>query len=811
MEVSEKIKNFPSFEELIVAIKGDIITRDFLSRRYNVRFIMLNSFDTLRKLVLELQDLGVEMVTLDGLIPSDEPDAWITTDALKEKVFSCTKPSLITPFSELVRFYPDELFRGFFSEIILSERSQTNRIYIPIIGLENRFTDFLSHFGRLSECAPIWQYNDSEPQSVEVYVIQKYKDLNPTVVGKRCHLRTLSEWLQFWKEAPKEKIICSSLPIIVNHKHARPDNIFKFPLITNAYDYITQFMDVNLDFIYNQEDDRFLDILLSDIVVSAKANFSLWDYIRDRFNMARLTAHSALRIWGQDNRTAYDRWLIKKYLEHLPELKSQEYLLTCLAETSDLEKPYDLFVQLATNIFYFPNNAHKYHDERQQLMHALTVEFKKNVSIVSQEWIKDQIAEIGHTSTETAVFFCTGTFDFEKEYLMGVFAHHENEPCAKIALQLYPDLEAYVSEEGMPSSFVKIGGQNTKWVNDYFSAYRKAKIQDVLTDEVRTIVKDVNANKDAFYGWYFDLVNTRERLYSLRTEKQLKPDKIYWLDGLGAEYLPLIKSIVDGSEFQIAYSEFTRSNLPSETRLNGFYDEGIEKWDGIDKLGHDGGQYKPYGTLVKEIDIVREYVQEIVKSNQGIPTTIAIVSDHGMSALSRKAESRKLDGKYDHEGRFMEVPKDKFTDDDFFFTHRNEDDKKYYRIALNHASLAKKPTHEVHGGALPEEVIVPFIILTNKSASKKQDFHIIPVNNKVAISDAIIEVIIKPQPTAAFIFFKGNKYEMKRKNTQWSVKVDGVIEGINKFVIIPEAGKPQDLSIDFYGFGAGNIDDEFDL
>ena len=207
MEVSEKIKNFPSFEELIVAIKGDIITRDFLSRRYNVRFIMLNSFDTLRKLVLELQDLGVEMVTLDGLIPSDEPDAWITTDALKEKVFSCTKPSLITPFSELVRFYPDELFRGFFSEIILSERSRTNRIYIPIIGLENRFTDFLSHFGRLSECAPIWQYNDSEPQSVEVYVIQKYKDLNPTVVGKRCHLRTLSEWLQFWKESPKEKII----------------------------------------------------------------------------------------------------------------------------------------------------------------------------------------------------------------------------------------------------------------------------------------------------------------------------------------------------------------------------------------------------------------------------------------------------------------------------------------------------------------------------------------------------------------------------------------------------------------------------
>lgn len=805
MEVSEKIKKYTSFEELVTAIKEDVSTRDFLSRRYGVRFIMLNSFDTMRKLVLELQYINVDLVTLDGLIPSDEPDTWITTDALKKLVFGCKKHSLITPFSELVRFYPDDQFRGFFSEIILSERSKTSRIYIPIIGLENRFTDFLSHFGRLSESAPIWQYNDPVPQSVEVYVIKKYKDLNPTVIGKRCHLRTLSEWLQFWKEAPKEKIICSSLPINVNRTYSRPDNIFKFTPITNAYDYITQFMDVNLDFLHNPEDDAYLDILLKDIVDSAKENFSLWEYIRDRFNMARLTAHAALRVWAKEECTAYDRWLIKKYLEHLPELKSHEYLLTCLAETSDLEKPYDLFVQLATHVFYFPSSVHKYHDERAELMQTLSSEFKKNVSIVKQEWIKDQIAELGQTSSETAVSFCTGTFDFEKEYLMGIYAYYQKEPYAKTALELYPDLKAYVSE-AIPSFCVK----TPQWVIDYFTAYRKAKIQDSLTSDVLTTVKEVNASRDSFYGWYFKFVNTKERLHSICADKSLKPDKIYWLDGLGAEYLPLIKSLVDGSEFQIAYSEYTRSNLPTETALNGFR-VGVNKRDGIDKLGHDSGQYKPYGTLVREIDLVREYMQEIIKSNQGTPTNIAIVSDHGMSALSRKAESRKLDGNYDHEGRFMEVTKDKYLDDEFFFTHKNEDDGKYYRVALTHSSLAKKPTHEVHGGALPEEVIVPFIILTNKSTSKNPDFQILPVNDKVAISDAVVEVTIMPQPTEAFILFNGVKYEMKRKNTQWSAKIDGVTEGINNFVIIPDAGEPQNISIEFYGFGAGSIDDEFDL
>lgn len=807
MEVSEKIKKYSSFEELVSVIKDDVTTRDFLSRRYGVRFIMLNSFDTLRQLVIELQSMGVEMVTLDGLIPSDEPDSWITTDALKERVFSCTKPSLITPFSELVRFYPDDQFRGFFSEIILSERSKNNRIYIPIIGLENRFTDFLSHFGRLSESAPIWQYNDPAPQSVEVYVIKKYKDLNPTVVGKRCHLRTLSEWLQFWKDAPKEKIICSSLPIIVNHKFARPDNIFKFPPITNAYDYITQFMDINLDFNHNPEDDKYLDILLADIVEKAKENFSLWDYIRERFNMARLTANTALRVWGQSNRNAYDRWLIKKYLEHLPELKSYVYLQQCLSDTSDLDKPYELFIKLATHIFYVPQEAAKYHDERESLMKSLANLFVENVPITYQEWIQNHIIEMGQTSTDTAVYFCTGTFDFEKEYLMGVYAHHANEQCAKTALKLYPDLKLYLSD-----AFPSVYPATHAWAYDYIKAYKSAKIQDSLTEDIKSVVKSRNANKDTFYEWYFSFTNTKERFASIQAKPSLKPEKVYWLDGLGLEYFALIKSIFESeSDFQIVYSEFTRANLPSETKLNGFYDAGVIKREGIDALGHDSGHYKPFETLVKEIDMVREYVQEIIKDNQGMPVTIAIVSDHGMSALSRKADSRKLEGKYDHEGRFIEVPEGKFLDDDFFFTHRNEDDGTFYRIALKHSSLAKKPTHEVHGGATPEEVIVPFIIVSNKEASKKQDFQIIPVADKVAISDAKVEVTIIPQPTAAFLQYHGKTLEMTRTHTQWSVKVDGVVEGINNFVIIPEAGEPQQVSIEFYGFRAGSIDDEFDL
>lgn len=807
MEVSEKIKRFSSFEDLVAAIKEDVSTRDFLSQRYGVRFIMLNNFDTLRRLVTELMDMDVELVGLDSLISADEPDTWISTDMLKELVFSCTKPSLITPFSELVRFYPDEQFRGFFSEIILSEKSKRKRIYIPIIGLENRFTDFLSHFGRLSESAPIWQYNDTEYQPVEVYVIDKYKDLNPSSVGKRCHLRTLSEWLQFWKHAPKEKIICSSLPINVNRKYSRPDNIFKFTPITNAYDYITQFMDINLDFEHLKEDDTFLDILLKDIVDSHKEDFDIWAYIRERFNKARLTPDAALEVWGQPERSAYDRWLLKKYLEHTPELSKNEYLHTCLNDCSDLDKPYQLFTKLAQHIFYVPGQAALFHDERERIMRQLSKQFVQNVPLSQQEWIQKHIIETGKVSTDSAVFFCTGTFDFEKEYLMGVYAHHKGEECARKALKLYPELGYYL-EETIPTEFA--GKQ--EWAYNYAELYKRAKIEDSLTDDVLKVVRDKNASRDAFYGWYFNFANTRERLNKLSNSTTLQPDKVYWLDGLGVEYLSLIRKLIEeDGQFHIAYSEFTRANLPSETTLNGFYEEGVRKFEGIDKLGHDSAQYKPCGTLVKEIDMVCEYTKRIISDNRGMPVTIAIVSDHGMSALSRKADSRKLEGKYDHEGRFLQVEKDKFADDDFFFTHQNEDDQQYYRVALTHSSLSKKPTHEVHGGATPEEVIVPFIIISNKSESLKQVYDVLPTQTKVAITDALVEVTIIPQPSAAVLRFNGQDYEMTRTNTQWSAKVDGLKEGVNSFVVIPEAGEPRQISIEFYGLGAGSIEDEFDI
>ena len=52
-------------------------------------------------------------------------------------------------------------------------------------------------------------------------------------------------------------------------------------------------------------------------------------------------------------------------------------------------------------------------------------------------------------------------------------------------------------------------------------------------------------------------------------------------------------------------------------------------------------------------------------------------------------------------------------DSDYIRYKRGKDN---YKVALTHASLNNKPIREVHGGCTPEEILVPFIIISNKKS-----------------------------------------------------------------------------------------------
>lgn len=813
---TDKIIRFKNLDELKTVIGNDIKSKDVLAQRYCVRFIMLNDFKTFRELTKFLAaDLGVKMFELQNLTLGD--DKTITIDMLSEAITGITETSLVTPFSELVRFYKEEDFNGFFNEIILTEdiKRPGKRIYIPIIGLNNRFNDFLKNFGRIQESAPIWQLYSPQDDKVKVF-ISKFKIPDLPEGSEYCKLDTMKDWLNFWrKQAPQEKILCSAKPIRTGWRNSRPDSIFTFTEVANVHEFITEFLGISIPFVYDETESLYWEKLLEAISSIPQGTFTWKSYVEKHFNTWEFGLSRILDIWADEQRMDFDRWLLKNYLLHTSQLDTRPYTRLCLEETTDYFNPAVFFVKLAERIFYASTAAEqeRYVKERHKLLHTEAKRFKGIVPKSNQDWIMDQLVSIAQNDPDlsTAKKLCTGTFDFEKELYFGWYQLRSDDDFGVSHLkEFYPDLHAYLTTND--NSAFRPGAE---WLSDYFKAYREAKIKDTFTDDVKTFIDTYNANDASFWDWYYKHSTCHDLYHEVMADLSRQPDKVYWIDGLGAEFIPFIQYIVETSKsgFEVIEAQVATTGLPSNTSLNRFdVDEKIlYKYGELDALAHSG-HYRNRKTLIEELNIIRKIITTILRDNSVGNHTIAIVSDHGLSALSRLREPRKLTGKAHHEGRYIPYTSDIAAESmPEYITVKNPDDNQDYKVALTHSSLGRKPSHEVHGGCTPEEVLVPFLLLTNVDASKPVKYDIHPVKTDLPVSSPVFECIINPKPKSAQLIIGNNKIDMVAIGTKWSGSIPKAVEGNIVVSIQPERGKARNFSVNIYGMGMGNSLSDFDL
>lgn len=813
---TDKIIRFKNLDELKTAIGNDITSKDVLAQRYCVRFIMLNDFKTFRELTKFLAaDLGVKMFELQNLTLGD--DKTITIDMLSEAITGINETSLVTPFSELVRFYKEEDFNGFFNEIILTEdiKHPGKRIYIPIIGLNNRFNDFLKNFGRIQESAPIWQLYSPQDDKVKVF-ISKFKISTLPEGSEYCKLDTMKDWLNFWrKQAPQEKILCSAKPIRAGWRNSRPDSIFTFTEVANIHEFITEFLGISIPFVYDESESLYWEKLLEAISSIPQGTFTWKSYVEKHFNTWEFGLSRILDIWSEEQRLDYDRWLLKNYLLHTNQLDSMPYTHLCLEETTDYFNPAVFFVKLAERIFYTSTAAERerYVKERHKLLHTEAKRFKGIVPKGNQDWIMDQLVSIAQNDPDlsTAKKLCTGTFDFEKELYFGWYQLRSEDDFGVSHLkEFYPDLHAYLTTND--NSVFRPG---TEWLSDYFKAYREAKIKDTFTDDVKTFIDTYNASDASFWDWYYKHSTCHDLYNEVMADLSRQPDKVYWIDGLGAEFIPFIQYLVETSksEFEVIEAQVATTGLPSNTSLNRFDvdEKTLYKYGELDALAHSG-HYRNRKTLIEELNIIRKIITTILRDNSVGNHTIAIVSDHGLSALSRLREPRKLTGKAHHEGRYIPYTSDIAAESmPEYVTVKNPNDNQNYKVALTHSSLGRKPSHEVHGGCTPEEVLVPFFLLTNVDASKPVKYDINPVKTDLPVSSPVFECIINPKPKSAQLIIGNNKIDMVAIGTKWSGSIPKAVEGNIVVSILPERGKVRNFSVNIYGMGMGNSLSDFDL
>lgn len=630
MDATDKVIIFHSLDDLKEAISVDVKSRDVLAQRYCVRFIMLNNFDAFRELTKFLvMELGVEKFDLEKLALGS--DKTIDIDTLSDAVRSLKVSSIVTPFSELARFFKEEEFKGFLNDIILSEdiAHPQKRIYIPIIGLHNRFTDFFKSFGRIEESAPIWQYYLSKDDKVMVYV-SKFKDYTIPDKLNICSLPTMHDWLSFWKkQAPKDKILCGASPILNRWQNSKPDSIFTFLPVDNSHEFITKFLEISLPIEYKEGELEYWDDLLQSIGKNAAQAFDFPRYVEDLFNRKNITGNDILTIWAEVKTPAYGRWLIKAYALAYKENELTGYMRDVLQEIDDFKIANTLFVNLAEQIFYMPN-AERFQNfaSRNDIMQAQRGLFRALVPLEHQDWIKEHIIEIAQKddNLSQAKRLCTATFDFEKALFIGWYIlRAEKDFCFSHLKEYYPDLAGYLTPFEAVATKV-----SASWAADYLELFCRAKIADNYTDELKAIVNEYNASADSFYNWYYSFQESHDLLSEIRNDQVYPIDKIYWVDGLGAEFIPFIHYLFENSQSGYApvLSQITRTTIPSNTHLNSFDVDNhlIFKLSALDELAHEG-HYQKYTTLIAELETVKAVICKILDENKVGKHTIAIVSD----------------------------------------------------------------------------------------------------------------------------------------------------------------------------------------
>lgn len=814
MDSAEKIMVFKSFEELTREIIRDKDTSDMLAQRYAVRFIMLNNFNEFKNLAKFMVSIGVESLDLENLIDEGEDDTWITKDVLKTAIKACDTSTFVSPFSELVRFYNDDDFRGFFNEIMLLEdiRHPKKRIYVPLIGLQNRFTDFLNHFARIQESAPIWRY-DAEPQSVEVF-FAKYKDFKLPSGEIQCQLDSLKDWLKFWKvQAPQERIVCSSIPISAKFKYSKPDNIFNFTKINSPYEFMTQFLELSFPFDYLEEDRLYWDDLLNNLNKDKLSSFSFETFTRSLFNKVTLTASDVISEWLNDNNAPFKRWMLKNYVLHTSFNKEYPYLTQCMESVSDMSDKHQLPSFIATRLLYeLPAGKREtYAEERRKIIVDNRAVFCYAVSQHDQNWLLTRTKEMFQQGQDlnAAIDICTGVFDFEKILLMGWYAHYPTNKKLKQAInEIYPEFAAYIKSV-RPSHF-RIENQ---WSIEYIAEYKKAKLIDKYTEGIADYINQKNESAKTFYKWYYEFENSHSLLAEVSNSPIYKPNMVYWIDGLGVEFLSYLLYLIESehSDLKVVRSQITRSSIPSSTDLNRFDGEEVKKFGALDELGHDSHMYQYLYTLKDELKILKEIVHEIIGASKKQSCTIAIVSDHGLSCLSRKAPSKKYEGKFEHEGRYIKTIAEAQSDPDYI-VHKNETDNEYYKVALTHSSLSKAPTHQVHGGCTPEEVLVPFILLSNKNVPGYIKYEIKMSPEDVMLSNPSISLTVIPEPKGVTLSCEGKSYKMDRVGTQWTTLLQNISEGTHVIEVQPDGAQSHQYTIKVVGIGGeSDINDMFEL
>lgn len=735
-------KEFGSLEDLYQEIETDknwTGAESSLRNRYPIRFVLFENFGDFGEFVQVCQDHDVYVQSIEKWMKEGQDDKLITYSQLAALFESYIKslPAndfVIAPFSEITRFYDNMRYAEFDSllktiRLIQSpEEAQSGhqRIYVPIIGMQSKVSKFKD-----DPNIHIWEYHSGTEYDNYHLILTNGTTYGVKGLEERYTLcEDLRHWIALWKNVGakiKPQIICTSKCIFANSDNAQPDNAFKYTVCNNAFEFLTEGLGINLGKLSLREEDMpYWEELASCIDVT---DFDFDVFVNQRFNTLNLNDENAFVQTWFEYKDTFSRWLLKTYF--VWKSGERSYLIRVLENVTSLSTS-DLFSQIATHIFDEPLDEASI-GQRLSLLKEAKRQHVQIKSLAEQK-VKAKLSAMAANPERGPLFAMKymSPLTLSEQCLMVEWVGQGKVEKNDIK-NLFPELYAYL----LPSS-IKTGKGNG-WTNEYFQEYCLSKVGNQETGSLAKKLKELNGSQVCFETWR-DGFKTVKTLMHNRQDI----DIYYWIDGLGVDWIPFMTQVIDKhkadgvflNEIYVAASELPTVTSVNKTKLDELANGKLEKIGDVDKFAHTQKTYPAY--LVEEFRIVEDAISKVLSLYNG--KKIAFVSDHGISYMAQFGAGLNLAGvETDHAGRCGHWLKGSAQTDNNYIVL----DDGQTLCSLNNNSLsAKTPMGQgAHGGATPEEVLVPIIIVSNQKNANAYSAKL--QSSEIVASSPVVRYTIK--------------------------------------------------------------------
>lgn len=745
-------KEFSHIQELIDRVRFD---KNIIgAHRYPIRFVLFDNFRDSFEFVSIMQsefDCLVEHVN-DWI---DEPyvDSMLTYSKLADRVENFiqeraekSKDYVITPFSELARFYDNRHnfeFNTLISTVKSIQSSQAaaslnQRIYIPIVGLWGKFSRFTN-----DSQIEVWYFKNNDRQLNYRLLITDGTSYDVQgLENSYTVVRNMQEWLIVWKNKnAKQEIISLSPSIFANAEYAQPDNAFTFCRCDNVYEFLTYGLQLDFGAVsYRPTDEVFWRRLASEINV---AHFSFESFFNRYFHIDDLADYNVfLKTWFVC-RDDFEKWLLCTY--YTQKFCQDGYIYQVIRNIVSYANN-DFFADIALSIF--DNDSSE--GDLEERMICLQQAAKNQVTLTNE--VKNQL--LGKLTSlaqqkgyATAIRYFSPLTDVEKALAISWFGE---DLISKDEIRpFFPDLYDYLGKSNGANDSV------TNWTLGYIDLYKQCKVSNKYSDEIIDAIENKNGTPVAFNAWYQDFKTTKTILNN-RSDIEV----YYWIDGLGVDWLSFIAELLSKeNNMHLNEVHIARATLPTTTSANkeallDLSNGKLRKIGDLDNHAHQQGNKYP-DSIIEEIDIVKNAIQKIISEYAG--KKIAIVSDHGLSALPQLAGGLNLAGaESDHHGRLARRTSNNNTLSNSYIIL---DDKETI-CALRHDSLCGKVPigQSAHGGCTPEEVLVPLLIISSQPNATNHSVSLI--SKDVSGANPVVQYMIAGIPSCdtPYLLYNGRRY-----------------------------------------------------